>query len=76
MFFLGCPVVIGYSLVTSCVRDLVKRKWIFSFYLDGVECNGGAVLSGSFILCPFFHHNFSLRNTTFYKYIFGLTFGH
>ena len=34
MFFLGCPVVIAYSLVTSCVRVLMKRKWIFSFYLD------------------------------------------
>ena len=41
MFFLGCPVVIGYSLVTSRARVLVKRKLIFSFYLDGVECNGG-----------------------------------
>ena len=41
MFFLGCPVVISHSLVTSCVRVLTKRKWIFSFYLDGVECNGG-----------------------------------
>ena len=75
MFFLGCPVVIGYSLVTSFVRVLVKRKWIFSFYLDGVECNGGPFWQAVSSYVRFFHHNFPLRNT-FYRYIFGRTFGH
>ena len=65
MFFLGWPVVMGYSLVTSCVRVLVKRKWIFSFYLDGVECNGGPFWQAVSSYVRFVHHNFSLRNTTF-----------
>ena len=78
MFFVGCQLQLVVTWYCCCRSDrvLVKRKLVFSFYLVGVECNGGPFWQAVLSYVRFVHHNFSLRNTTFSWCIFGWSFGH